>query len=330
MILKSYETNKIKLGSNQHLLFYGKNDGLKDETIQNLFKNKKKINKYEEKEVLTNTEKFIENLFTKSLFEDERIILIKRSTEKIFKIIEEIFEKDLDSVTIIIESENLDKKSKLRNYFEKSKKDIAIAFYPDNELTLSKLAYNFFNIKKISISQSNINLIVNKCNGDRKNLMNELKKIEFYTKNGKKITQENIAKLANLSENHSVSELIDNCLAKNKKKTIYILNENNYTNEDCILILRTFLSKSKKILKLSYEYKNNKDINSIISSAKPPIFWKDKEITKQQLLNWNPEDLKELIYKVNTIELIVKKNINNSVNLISNFLLEQSSLKTNS
>ena len=330
MILKSYETNKIKLGSNQHLLFYGKNDGLKDETIQNLFKNKKKINKYEEKEVLTNTEKFIENLFTKSLFEDERIILIKRSTEKIFKIIEEIFEKDLDSATIIIESENLDKKSKLRNYFEKSKKDIAIAFYPDNELTLSKLAYNFFNIKKISISQSNINLIVNKCNGDRKNLMNELKKIEFYTKNGKKITQENIAKLANLSENHSVSELIDNCLAKNKKKTIYILNENNYTNEDCILILRTFLSKSKKILKLSYEYKNNKDINSIISSAKPPIFWKDKEITKQQLLNWNPEDLKELIYKVNTIELIVKKNINNSVNLISNFLLEQSSLETNS
>ena len=171
---------------------------------------------------------------------------------------------------------------------------------------------------------------MNKCNGDRKNLMNELKKIEFYTKNGKKITQENIAKLANLSENHSVSELIDNCLAKNKKKTIYILNENNYTNEDCILILRTFLSKSKKILKLSYEYKNNKDINSTISSAKPPIFWKDKEITKQQLLNWNPEDLKELIYKVNTIELIVKKNINNSVNLISNFLLEQSSLKTNS
>ena len=152
MILKNYETNKIKLTSNQHLLFYGKNEGLKEEIINNLIKNKKNINKYEEKQILTNVEGFIENLLTKSLFENEKIILIKRSTEKIFKIIEEIFETNLDGVTIIIESDNLDKKSKLRSYFEKSKKNIAIAFYPDNDQTLSRMAYNILSTKKVSIS----------------------------------------------------------------------------------------------------------------------------------------------------------------------------------
>ena len=158
--------------------------------------------------------------------------------------------------------------------------------------------------------------------------MEELEKIKFFSKNGKKITQENIAKLTNLTENHSILELIDNCLAKNKKRTIYILNENNYTSEDCILILRTFLNKSKRLLKLCNEYKNNKDINLTISSTKPPIFWKDKDITKQQILNWNSENLKDLIYKINDIELIIKKDMNSSVNLICNFLLEQSSSKT--
>ncbi len=330
MILKNYEVNKIKLSSNQHFLFYGKNEGFKDETISNLVKNTKNINSYEEKEILANTEEFIENFSTKSLFENEKIILIKRSTEKIFKIIEEIFEKNLDGITIIIESENLDKKSKLRSLFEKSKKNIVVAFYPDNDQTLSKLAYNFLNTKKISISPNNINSIVNKCSGDRKNLMNELIKIELYSKNGKRITQESIAKLTNLNENHSVLELIDNCLAKNKKRTLYIINENNFNSDDCILILRTFLNKSKKILKLSNEYKKNKNINLTISSAKPPIFWKDKEITKQQLLNWSPNNLKKLIYELNDIELIVKKNINNSVNLILDFLLKQASLETNS
>jgi DNA polymerase-3 subunit delta len=195
---------------------------------------------------------------------------------------------------------------------------------------LSKLAYNFFNQKKISISPANINLIVNKCNGDRETLFNELDKIEYFSKSRKKITEENIIKLTNLVENHSISELVDNCLAKNKQKIINILNESNFNNEDCIMITRSFLLKSKKILKLCSEFKSNKNIDLTISSAKPPIFWKDKEITKQQIYKWTPDKIKKLIYRLNEIELLVKKNINNSINLITDFILDQSSSNTNS
>ena len=266
---------------------------------------------------------------SKSLFEDKKIIIIRRATDKIIKIIDEINSKNVDNVIIIFNADNLEKKSKLRSFFEKDKKSICVAFYPDTNQTLSRFTYNYLKEKNILISSENINLIVDRSNGDRGVLLNELNKIEYFSKNGKKITKENIAKLTNLIENHSVSELIDNCLAKNKKKIIYILNENNFNNDDCILITRTFLNKSKKILKLSIEFEANKNIDLTISSAKPPIFWKDKEITKQQIYKWTPKKMKELIYKLGEIELLVKKNINNSINLITDFILDQASSSTN-
>ena len=329
MIIKSFEINKIDFDQNKLVLFYGKNEGFKNEATNNLVKEKDEVTKYEEKEILENINNFIESILSKSLFESEKIIIIKRVTDKILKIVDEIDSKNIEDIKIILNADNLEKKSKLRSLFEKDKRYICVPFYPDTDQTLSKLTFNFLKKKNISISQSNINLIVNKCNGDRETLLNELNKIEYFSKNGKKITAENIAKLTNLIENHGISELIDNCLAKNKKKIVNILNENNFNNEDCILITRTFLNKAKKILKLSSEFQNNKNIDLTISSAKPPIFWKDKEITKQQIYKWTPKNIKQLIYKLSEIELLIKKNINNSINLITDFILNQASSNTN-
>jgi len=329
MIFKSFEINKINKKRNQLILFYGKNEGLKNEALNILIKDENNIQNYEEKEILDNENIFIENILSKSLFEKEKFIVIKRTTDKILKVIETLNLKNLEDITIILNSDNLEKKSKLRFLFEKDKKLICVPFYPDNNQTLSKLAYNFLNDKKISISPSNINLIVSKCNGDRETLINELQKIEYFSKNGKKISSENIAKLINLSENHSISELIDNCLAQNKKKIISILNENNFSNEDCIMIIRSFIIKAKKLLVLSKTFETNKNIDLTIATAKPPIFWKEKEITKQQINKWNPENIKKLIYSLSEAELQIKKNINNSINLITDFILLQSSSKTN-
>ncbi|MDA7824152.1 DNA polymerase III subunit delta [Candidatus Pelagibacter sp.] len=329
MIFKSFEINKINKKINQLILFYGKNEGLKNEALNILIKDENNIQNYEEKEILDNENNFIENILSKSLFEKEKFIVIKRTTDKILKVIETLHLKNLEDITIILNSDNLEKKSKLRSLFEKNKKLICVPFYPDNNQTLSKLAYNFLNDKKISISPSNINLIIGKCNGDREALINELQKIEYFVKNGKKINTKNISKLINLSENHSISELIDNCLAQNKKKIISILNENNFSNEDCIMITRSFILKSKRLLELSKTFETNKNIDLTISSAKPPIFWKEKEITKQQIQKWKPENIKNLIYALSETELQIKKNINNSINFITDFILLQSSSATN-
>ena len=330
MILKSYELKKSNLSLKKFFLFYGKNEGLKNEILDILVKDRNKISSYEEKEILDNANNFIENILSKSLFETEKFIIVKRATDKILKIIENLEEKNLEDTIIILNSENLEKKSKLRSFFEKNKTLVCVPFYPDNDQTLSKLAYNFLKEKKILISSSNINLIINKCSGDRETLINELKKIELFSKNGKQINSDNISKLINLSENHSISELVDNCLAQNKKKIISILNENNFSNEDCIMIVRSFLIKAKKLLILSKTFETNKNIDLTISSAKPPIFWKEKEITKQQIYKWKPKNIKKLIYTLGETELQIKKNINNSINLITDFILNQSSAETNS
>jgi DNA polymerase-3 subunit delta len=330
MILKNYEINKINQNTNHFILFYGKNEGLKNEALHTLIKDKNNISNYDEKEILDNENNFIESILSKSLFELEKIVVIKRATDKILDILQTLRLKKLDEVTIILNSENLDKKSKLRSFFEKEKELICVPFYPDNDQTLSKLTYNFLRDKNISISPSNVNLIVNKCSGDREALFNELQKIECFVKNGKKINNDNISKLINLSENHSISELVDNCLAQNKKKIINILNENNFSNEDCMIIVRFFLIKAKKLLTLSTVFEINKNIELTISSAKPPIFWKEKEITKQQIQKWSPKNIKQLIYALSETELQIKKNINNSINLITDFILSQSSAEFNS
>ena len=329
MIVKSFETNKINIEKTKKILLYGKNEGFKKEVIEGFIYKKENIYNYEEKEVLIEKDYFLENILSRSLFEEEKIIIIKRATEKIYNLICEINDKDIEGITLIINSENLDKKSKLRTFFEKDKNCICVAFYPDNDQTLSKLSFNYLRDKKISLSSSDINMVINKCNGDRENLINELNKIYYFSKSRKKITTDDILKLTNLSENHSISELIDNCLAKNKKKIISILNENNFTSEDCVLITRTFLNKSKRILKLSTDYELNKNIDIVLSSAKPPVFWKDKEITKQQIYKWSPSEIKNLIFKLNELELHAKKNMHNAINLITDFILYQSSTRVN-
>ena len=329
MIVKSYETNKININKNPFILLYGKNEGLKNQTKISLLKNKNTISYYEENEIINNSENFFESINSKSLFEDEKVIVITRVTDKIFKIVSEIIDKEFVDLTLILDAEILEKKAKLRSFFEKGKKHICIPFYPDTNETLSKIAFQYLKSNSISLSSSNINLIVSKCNGDRKILFLELEKIKNYSKNGKKITAENIAKLTNLIENHSITELIDNCVAKNEKKTINILVENNFNNEDCILITRILLNKLKKILVLSKEFKKNKNLDLTIATAKPPIFWKEKEITKQQILIWSPENIKKTLYKINDIELNIKKNYDNSINLTTDFILNLVSKKAN-
>ena len=327
MIIKSYELKKLNLDKNKYILFYGANEGAKTEEINRLKllnKDKTFIN-YDEKEILENSENIYNNIFSKSLFENKKIIIINRTTDKLLKIIEDVLEKNFEDIYLIFISENLEKKSKLRSLFEKKKELTCTAFYPDTSDVLSRVAHDFFRERKILISQADINLIVNKCNGDRGILKNELSKIEFFSKNKTKISTKNILKLVNLVENHSISELIDNCLAKNQKKTINILNDNNFSSEDCIIITRTFINKSKRIMKLSKDYQSNGNLDKTITNAKPPIFWKDKEIVKQQINKWSPNQISELIYSLNEIELQIKKNYNNPINIISDFILNQAS-----
>ena len=325
MIIKSYEISKQKFDKQNFFLVYGENEGLKNETIQILKKNfNGNIERYDETQILNNHENFYEKIFNQSLFEKEKIIIINRCSEKIFEIIEKLLDKNITDIKIILNANILERKSKLRNLFEKSKKLVVVPTYKDTSIALIEIAKKFFNNYKISISQETINLLVDRCNGDRGHLKSELDKILIYIHNKKSINLNEIHILTNLSENFSINELVDTSLSKNARRTSKIINESNYKSEDGILILRTFLQKAKRLLKLYEQKSESISLDSLINNYKPPIFWKDKPIIKKQLESWSKSEIEDLIVNINKTEIFLKKNNSINLMLVYNFIYETS------
>ena len=322
MIIKYFDLKKKFDENINFYLLYGLNTGLIEETINNTFKPvfSKNIFNYEENEILTNIEQFQQNIFNKSFFENDKLIIINRGSDKILSILEDVINEGVSETIIIIKSGLLEKKSKLRNFFEKNKNTFAIPFYEDNHQSLMNIAQNFFKEKKIKISSQNINFIIERAKGKRINLKNELEKIAIYCLKKQSINFEEILKLTNLAENYNISDLIDQCLVGNKKKTIQILNENNPSTEDNILIVKNFLYKLKRLKKLKESLELNKNTEIILSSYKPPIFWKDKEIIKQQLKVWTIKKIKDQIKEINELENQIKKNSQISNLTVNNFI----------
>ncbi len=331
MIVKLFNLTKDLNKKINFFLLYGKNVGHIEDTINNVLKPNfsKNVFYYEETDILNNTEQFEESILNSSFFENDKLIIISRASDKLLKHIEEIIEKKPNNLKIIIKSGALDKKSKLRSFFEKSTCAITVPFYEDESKTLITIAHTFFKKNKIKINQENINFIVGKCKGSRITLKNELEKIANFSQKKLSIDLDEIIKLTNSAENYNISELTDSCLAKNKRKTINILNENNSTAEDSVLILKSFLFKLKRLKKLKEGLNITKNQDQVLNSYKPPIFWKDKEIIKLQLKNLSLNEINEFIEKINDLELSIKQNSQISTLLINNFILKKLELSSN-
>ena len=332
MIIKSFEEKKINLNIQKMHLLYGENQGQINEFIDNIFKKNYKncTFQYEEKDILDDENLIHNAIQTKSFFEDKKLIIIHRTTDKLKNVVEKIKEKDFSDTNIVLTSNILEKKSKLRALFEKDKKLICIPFYKDTDQTMINLAIKMFKDKKINISRSIVNIIIRRTLNNRLSLKNEIDKIEAYYLTNKSISEEEVLKITNLSENHDISTLIDNCLIKNKKKIIEIINDNNFSSDEIIQIIRIFLLKTKRLLKLKKEIEDNNNIENALISHKPPIFWKDKEMVKNQLNIWTKEKLNKLIVKINSIELISKKNSENAINILLDFVLKETTTSPNS
>ncbi len=322
MIIKSFELEKLKSSKFNLHLIYGNNEGIKEDIINNIYLKdfKGEILKYDEQEIINSKDNFFSNIFTNSLFDVNKLIIISRGSDKLTNFLIEILEKDIVDVKILIKCSNLEKKSKLRNLFEKEKQVICTPVYEDDFRSLNSVIQNFLKESKFNLSQEIKNILIERSKGDRINLKNELSKLKNLAVSKKTLSTEDVLKLSNLAENYSVFELSDNYLSKNSKKVSNILNENNYSSEDCILIIRTILNKFKRLLKIRNEVDNNKNIDQVISNFRPPIFWKEKDIVKKQAQTWSTDEVKKMIYKVNDLEASIKKDSANSMLFVSNFV----------
>ena len=326
MIIKSFNLNDIKKSKSNCFLLYGENDGHKEEAISNYFLKdfNGEVVRYDENQILENKNLFLETCFNESLFESSKIILVSRVTSKMYEIIKELTNKKIYNKKIIFISQLLEKRSKIRQLFETEEELVCVAFYQDNISSLYKIAYNFFKTNNISISSENINLILEKCSGDRKNLQNEMNKILNFSFKKNKITKDEILKLVSSQEGENYFELIDLCLAMNHFKVINIINNNSFNKNDAIILIRSFLSRLKRLVELKKIQNKKGNIKETIDFFKPSIFWKDKEIVQKQMEFWTLERIYILIEELNTLELKFKRNYELSNNLIFDLIINTS------
>jgi len=322
MILKSYEIqkNKSSVLKCNFFLMYGENLGLKKdikEIIKNIIQNQSSdieiISLYQD-EILEDKQNFYDLIYSGSLFGSKKIITIHKGTDKIFNEISDIYSKYPESIYLIIFSDILEKKSKLRNFFEKEKKTICTPCYLDNERDLEIIAITELKKNNIKLPREAINLLIEKSNSDRDNLKNEITKIISYSLNKKTLDINEIKSLINFSGDYKSESFINECLCGNLKQYKKIISELYMGAINHILFLRILSSKTQRLLKIK-EQNNLSNLDSLINACKPPIFWKEKPIVKQQLRIWDLRDLKRLMGEINNTELMCKKNpqISNAV-----------------
>ncbi len=315
MIYKSYvlESN-INALDKKFALFYGENLGLKSDLKNKLkiLKKNSEIMNFTQDEVIKDTSSLYTEINNVSLFEKEKIIFIDGASDKIFYILDEIIKKKLDQI-IILFSDILEKKSKLRNLFEQSKICAAIPCYEDNEITLRRIVSEKLKSYK-GLSGDNINLIINNCNLDRMKLNNELEKIETYFQD-KVLKDEQLNILLNTKTSENFSLLKDEAFKGNKKKTNELLSETIIEQEKNIYYLSLINNRLNKLNEIKNK-ENVSNLTNVIDNLKPPIFWKDKPNLIEQAKKWDKRKVNIMLNKTYEIEKLMKSNASIDKNVL--------------
>jgi len=326
MLIKSYEILKKDLNFLNSFLIYGENTGLKQDIVKSVIglKEKKSIKykqfKFEEGEIIKNQNDFFNLIFSGSLFDKKKVIFVSRTTDRLFNLISEISKKDIKDILIFFEADQLEKKSKIRNLFEKDKNLVCIACYQDNNFDLIKIINDELKQTKIKLSTESINLLIERASGDRNNLRNEVNKLKSFALDKQMVSYDQVKELTNMVGNYQNDYIVNICLNGDKKKLNKILRENNFSFEDFLILLKIFSKKIHRLLKIKIFSRFEKNLDQIFNQTRPPIFWKEKEDVKKQVRLWNEKKLNLIIKKINEIELNCKKNHELSTNITLDFL----------
>ena len=325
MLIKSYEILKKDLNFLNSFLIYGENTGLKQDIVKSVIELKEKKNikykqfKFEEEEIIKNQNDFFNLIFSGSLFDKKKVIFINRTTDRLFNLISEISKKDIKDILIFFEADQLEKKSKIRNLFEKDKNLVCIACYQDNNFDLIKIINDEIKQTKIKLSTESINLLIERASGDRNNLRNEVNKLKSFALNKQMVSYDQVKELTNMVGNYQNDYIVNICLNGDKKKLNKILRENNFSFEDFLILLKIFSKKIHRLLKIKIFNRLEKNLDQIFNQIRPPIFWKEKEDVKKQVRLWNEKKLNLIIKKINEIELNCKKNHELATNITLDF-----------
>ena len=327
MIIKKFEIKKelSNFPKYNFFLLYGENFGLKKDVKNAIKKVVEKKNgnadslTLHENEIVNNDENFFNFFYSGSLFGNQKIITIFDATDKIIDKIENVYSKNIKDIFLIIFSGILEKKSKLRNFFESNKDTVCVPCYLDEQRDLEIIANMELKKNNITLSKEALNFLIEKSNSDRDNLKNELKKIIAYSLNKKNLDFEDIKSLANFTGDYKSDVLVNECLCGNLFQYKKMLSEFYINTGNQILLLRILGNKVQRLLKIKEKEDKLKNLENLIDTIKPVIFWKEKPLIKKQLTIWSLNDLNKIIEETNNTELLCKKNPQISKFIFMNF-----------
>ena len=287
---------------------YGENEGLKDDVkklIIEKYKDAEIINLFQD-EIIKNNNLLFNNLNNNSLFNEKKIFFLYEISDKIFNIIQEVVESKNEDVQIFIFASILDKKSKLRNLFEKKHSLAIIPCYQDNERSLSVYIKTKLNNYK-GVTQEIINIIINNSKLDRRIIKNEIIKIkDFFSK--KVINRNELEILLNIRTNDNFEEIRDASLLGKKDKVNQLISETEFLPEDTFNYLYQMNMRINKLLEVKSINASIRNEELALDSVKPKIFWKDKPVYIQQLKKWDEEKLERALTKIFDLEVLMKRN----------------------
>ena len=305
MIYKSYLIEKNINIDKKLFLFFGENLGLINDFKKKIkYQNKEsEIINFIQDELIIDTNKLFNEIANISLFEKEKIIFIEQVNDKVFEVIEEIVPR-IENQKIYLFSNVLEKKSKIRNFFEKSNLCAAVACYQDNEITLKKIITEKLKGYE-GLTTQNINLILSNVSLDRIKLNNELEKVATFFED-KIINYEKLQILLNISTNEDFNLLRDQALLGNKVKTNKLLGDTTIENDKIVFYLNIINQRLRRLSEVNA--KKALDIENSINELKPPIFWKDKPNFILQAKKWSLSKIRKVQEKTFNLEVMIKAN----------------------
>ena len=305
MIYKSYIVEEnIDILKNNLTLVYGENLGLVNDIKQKITEknSKNKILVLNQSDILSNENLFLNELLNISLFEEKKVFFINNASDKILKILISNL-NNLNNNQIFLFSEILEKKSKLRNFFEVEKNVNIVPCYPDNEITLKKLIFK--NLKDYKgVDNFNVNMILERSNYERTKLKNEIDKIKTFFLN-KLVNNKELEKLLNIEESIDFNAIRDASISGNKIKTNKLLSSTIFEDEKIALYLSSINQTFKRLLEIN---ESDLPIEKALAGLKPPVFWKDKSNIIMQSKLWSKKNIKKIFDLTYDIELKIKSN----------------------
>ena len=322
MIIKSYivEQNIDILKEYKGTLIYGENIGIKDDIKEKIIEKNKncEIINFFEINILKNN-LLHESIANQSLFTEKKIIFIQEASDKIFDKVIECLEKKNNDIKIYIIADSLEKKSKLRAYFEKEKNLAIFPCYEDSEKTL--LYYVSKELKNFKgITGEITNLIIQNSNMNRRIIKSEITKIkDFFLK--KEINKEQILEILNVKNNSDFDKLRDKALMGEKSKINKLLSETEILRDEALFYLNNLNYRVMRLYEIIKVHRINNDYDYTLDNLRPPIFWKDKPIIREQLKKWNQKKIESMLLRIAETEILIKKNSNLNSDVIIKDLL---------